>query len=110
MLDLGAQYCRAVPRCEVCPVAAHCKWNLEGGIDPAPRSAAVSRVQTAYVGSDRQLRGQVLAQLGSGARTRRQLSLVLDGVDESRRDHILAGLVADGMVQRRGRVVQLAGD
>ena len=110
MLDLGAQFCRAVPRCETCPVAGSCKWNLEGGPDPAPRSAAVSRAQTAYIGSDRQLRGQVLAQLGHGAVTKRQLFSVLDGIDASKCEDILGGLVSDGLVQLRGRTVQLAGD
>jgi A/G-specific adenine glycosylase len=110
MLDLGAQYCRAAPRCETCPVAGDCKWNLEGGADPAPRSAAVSRAQTPFVGSDRQLRGRLLTQLGQGACTKRQLFMSLDGVDESRRDDILGGLVSDGLVQLRGRVVQLVGD
>lgn len=110
MLDLGAQFCRSVPRCEVCPVAGTCTWNLEGGADPAPRSAAVSRAQAAYVGSDRQLRGQVLAQLGHGARSKRQLFSALDGIDPSRCDDILGGLVSDGLVQLRGRLVQLAGD
>jgi A/G-specific adenine glycosylase len=110
MLDLGAQFCRAVPRCEVCPVASTCKWNLEGGPDPAPRSAAVSKAQSAYIGSDRQLRGRVLAQLSHGARTKQQLFSALDGIEVSRRDNILDGLVSDGLVQRRGRVVQLAGD
>ena len=110
MLDLGAQFCRAVPRCDVCPVASNCKWNLEGGADPAPRSAAVSRAQTPFVGSDRQLRGQVLAQLGHGPRTKRQLFSSLDDVDVSRRENILGGLASDGLVQLRGQVVQLAGD
>jgi A/G-specific adenine glycosylase len=110
MLDLGAQFCRAAPRCDICPVAGNCKWNLVGGADPAPRSAAVSRAQTPYVGSDRQLRGQVIAQLGNGARTKRQLFSALDGIDASRCDDILGGLVSDGLVQLRGRVVQLAGD
>jgi A/G-specific adenine glycosylase len=110
MLDLGAQFCRAVPRCEQCPVASACKWKREGGTDPAPRSAAVSRAQTAYVGSDRQLRGQMLTQLGHGARTKQQLFSALAGFDQSRYDDIVDGLVADGLVQRRGRIVQLAGD
>jgi A/G-specific adenine glycosylase len=110
MLDLGAQFCRAVPRCEECPVAGTCKWRREGGTDPALRSAAVSRAQTPYVGSDRQLRGQVLAQLGHGARTKRQLVSAMDGIDKSRCDDIVGGLVSDGLVQLRGGVVELAGD
>ena len=42
MLDLGAQFCRATPRCEECPVARHCALatRRRGG----PRTAQRSRV------------------------------------------------------------------
>jgi A/G-specific adenine glycosylase len=110
MLDLGAQFCKAVPRCESCPIAKACRWQLEGGIDPAPRSAAVSRPQSRFVGSDRQLRGRLLSQLRGGARSKRELFAPLAEFDDVRCEVILQGLVADGLVQRRGRVVQLVGD
>ena len=110
MLDLGAQYCRAVSRCASCPVARACRWNAEGGDDPAPRSAAVSRTQSPFVGSDRQLRGRVLSHLRGGGLAKHALFARLEGADVMRCEEVLQGLVHDGLVQRRGRMVQLAGD
>jgi len=110
MLDLGARYCTAKPRCEVCPVRAHCKWQREGGPDPAPRSAGVSRPQSAFRGSDREVRGRVLAALRERPRSTQQLVADLEGVDANRSVALIADLVADGLVERRGRVVHLSGD
>ena len=56
-----------------CPVARVCTWHLEGGPDPAPRSAGVSRPQPTFQGSDRQARGRVLAALRERPRSMRQL-------------------------------------
>jgi A/G-specific adenine glycosylase len=110
MLDLGAQFCVSSPRCESCPVARQCRWNDEGGPDPAPRSAGVSRPQPKFAGSDRQARGRVLAALREGPRSTTQLMACLDGVDGERGASLIAGLVADGLVERRGRLVRLSGD
>ena len=110
MLDLGAQYCTSKPRCESCPVARVCKWNREGGPDPAPRSAGVSRPQPTFRGSDRQVRGRVLAELRESPRSTQHLLASLVGVDVDRGAALIAGLVADGLIEQRGRVVRLSGD
>jgi A/G-specific adenine glycosylase len=110
MLDLGAQYCTSTPRCDVCPVARVCRWNLDGGPDPAPRSAGVSRPQPTFAGSDRQARGRVLAALRERPRTTRHLLACMDDVDAIRGTALIAGLVADGLVERQGRLVRLSGD
>ena len=110
MLDLGAQFCRSAPRCAPCPVAKVCRWRREGGDDPAPRSAAVSRRQSPFEGSDRQIRGRVLAELLSGGRAGVGLRASLVDVERSRYESILEGLVADGLVERRGRRLYLTGD
>jgi A/G-specific adenine glycosylase len=110
MLDLGAQYCTSSPRCDVCPVAHVCKWHLEGGPDPAPRSAGVSRPQPIFEGSDRQARGRILAVLREGPRAMRQLLGAMGSVDPTRGVTLVDELVADGLVERRGRLVGLSGD
>jgi A/G-specific adenine glycosylase len=110
MLDLGAQYCTSSPRCDVCPVAHVCKWHLEGGPDPAPRSAGVSRPQPTFEGSDRQARGRILAVLREGPRAMRQLLGAMGSVDPTRGVTLVDELVADGLVERRGRLVGLSGD
>jgi A/G-specific adenine glycosylase len=109
MIDLGAKYCRKSPRCSECPVRGHCSWHLAGGDDPAPHSAGVSRPQPRFAGSDRQLRGLMLAELRRCSRTPSRLFASLNGTDESRLESILEGLVRDGLVQRRGRTIRLTG-
>jgi A/G-specific adenine glycosylase len=110
MLDLGAQFCTSSPRCETCPVARVCKWNLEGGPDPAPRSAGVSRPQPTFQGSNRQARGRVLAVLREGPRSMQELLSAVESVERSRGVTLVDALVADGLVERRGRLVSLRGD
>lgn len=109
MLDLGAQFCNATPRCHACPVARACKWKTEGGADPAPRSAGVSRPQTRFEGSQRQARGRVLDALRDRSRSVQELVTYLDG-DVARTTTLVAALVADGLVERHGRLVRLSGD
>jgi A/G-specific adenine glycosylase len=110
MLDLGATYCTSKPRCETCPVARACAWHREGGPDPAPRSAGVSRPQPTFRGSDRQARGRVLAALRERPRSSQHLLASIEGVDAVRGAQLIAGLVADGLIERCGRLVHLSGD
>ncbi len=98
MIDLGAQYCRAVPQCDTCPVATACRWRREGGPDPAPKSASVSRPQSSFAGSDRQLRGVVLRNLRTGPLGAEQLRAVAGQPDRERFERVLASLESDGLV------------
>ena len=107
MLDLGAQYCRATPRCADCPVKTHCKWQGRGGSDPARASAAVSRPPKPFVGSNREQRGRVLRLLGDGPRSKRQLVTHL-ALESDRADDVLASLVCDGLVTKSGRSYSLS--
>ncbi len=108
LLDLGAQYCTSTPRCAGCPLANACRWRREGGPDPAPRSAGVSRRQPPFEGSDRQVRGQVLAALRERELTPAKLARVGDGIEATRYATVLEGLVRDGLVERVGRSWRLA--
>jgi A/G-specific adenine glycosylase len=110
LLDLGAQYCKSSPDCELCPLAGQCRWHVEGGADPASKSAAVSRPQSRFAGSDRQLRGTVLKVLREGPKSKVALFALFDSTDPQRSETILEGLVRDGLVQRRGAVWRLVGD
>ncbi len=61
VMELGAVVCTArVPHCEVCPIAGECAWRAAGypAYDGARRA-----VQKKYEGSDRQVRGLILAAL-----------------------------------------------
>ncbi len=107
MLDLGAQFCRATPRCEECPLASSCAWRRDGGPDPAPMSAAVSRPQAPFAGSNRQLRGRVLRALHEGPRAKTRLVREL-GVEPARAEDVLNGLVRDGLVSKVARSYSLS--
>ncbi len=108
MLDLGAQFCTSSPQCANCPVAQVCRWRQEGGPDPAPTSAGVSRRQSTFEGSDRQLRGRVLAALRQRPHSLQQLMDTLDVAGE-RGASVIDGLVRDGLIERANDEVALAG-
>ncbi|HEY5265956.1 MAG TPA: A/G-specific adenine glycosylase [Acidimicrobiales bacterium] len=110
MLDLGAQFCRAKPRCEECPMAQHCAWRQCGGDDPAPLSAGVSRPQSRFDGSNRQLRGRVLNALRERPHSRRQLLASFDGVEPLRCNEVLTSLERDGLITRVAQLYSLAGN
>lgn len=109
MIDLGAQFCRSSPDCARCPMKKVCRWQLDGGPDPAPRSAGVSIPQTKFAGSDRQLRGRVLREVREGPLSRDRLRTALSDVEEARYTRVLDSLERDGLI-RRGRRIGLAGD
>jgi A/G-specific adenine glycosylase len=98
MMDLGATVCRPVPACAGCPVRDRCRWQLGGRPDPDPAvgSAAVSRRQAQYEGSDRQARGRILRRLASGPAP-------ADGFPPG----IVAGLLADRLIVRTGSELRL---
>ncbi|MDE3107836.1 MAG: A/G-specific adenine glycosylase [Acidobacteriota bacterium] len=104
MLDLGATFCRARPRCATCPLARVCAWRRAGGEDPAPFSAGVSRAQPRFVGSRRQLRGQVLAALREGPATEATLRVAVDEGLRPDLSSVLDDLARDGLARvARGR-------
>jgi len=95
VMELGALVCTAAsPRCLACPISDQCAWNTAGrpAYDGPPRRGQ------AWAGTDRQVRGRLMAVLreagGSVARSR------LDGVwsEAIQRDRALQGLLADGLV------------
>jgi A/G-specific adenine glycosylase len=98
VMELGALVCMARgPRCLECPIADLCRWYLAGRPDGGP----ARRPQT-YAGTDRQVRGRLLAVLRDASDTvdRAALDAVWD--DEVQRDRALAALLTDGLVQLAG--------
>lgn len=96
VMELGAIVCTArAPRCHECPLADTCRWRAEGY--PAyegPRAA----VQKKFEGSDRQVRGLILAELRASEIpvTAREIESIWP--DAAQRDRALSGLLADGLV------------
>ncbi len=95
VMELGQVVCTArAPRCDACPVADLCAWRAAGY--PAYEGPRAPR-QARFEGSDRQLRGRIMAELRAAdvPVTRAELAGVTD--DQQRIDRVIAGLVADGL-------------
>ena len=96
VMELGALVCTArAPRCELCPVAEACAWRAAG----RPADAVVRRRQT-WAGSDRQVRGLVMAALRAAESPVPVEHLAPTWPDAAQRERALAGLLADGLVER----------
>ena len=96
VMELGAVVCTArAPRCEVCPIAAQCAWRLAGY--PAYEGARRA-VQKKYEGSDRQVRGVILAALRARDDALPASSLPELWPDAAQRGRALDGLLTDGLV------------
>jgi A/G-specific adenine glycosylase len=108
MLDLGSQFCTSSPRCADCPLRRVCRWRIDGGDDPAPKSAGVSRPQGRFEGSDRQIRGRILALLRDRPHRTGSLASGLDDVALDRIERLTDGLIADGLVRRTETMLELA--
>jgi A/G-specific adenine glycosylase len=97
-MELGALVCTArSPHCADCPLFATCAWRLAG----RPDGRAARKPQT-YAGTDRQVRGKLLAVLrdAPGAVDKTALDVVWD--DGVQRERALVGLLADGLVEPVG--------
>ncbi|MBW3662596.1 MAG: A/G-specific adenine glycosylase [Actinobacteria bacterium] len=103
VLDLGATVCtKRAPRCDACPIAAHCAWRRgdRAGPDPAHGSAGTSGRQSRFDGSDRQGRGRLVDALRTGAVPLDATPSVAGWPDEPERTRqVVAGLVRDGLAE-----------
>jgi A/G-specific adenine glycosylase len=99
VMELGALVCTArSPRCDRCPIATACTWRTCG--QPAPGGPA--RRGQRYAGTDRQVRGRLLAVLRESDRPVPAEELVTVWDDGRQRDRALDSLVADGLVEPIG--------
>ncbi|MEP6697556.1 MAG: A/G-specific adenine glycosylase [Pseudonocardiales bacterium] len=95
LMELGALLCTArAPRCAACPVTAWCAWRQAGY--PVPTSPAP--VPQGYAGTDRQVRGLLLAVLRSTDGPVPAAALDVVWADAAQRTRALATLVSDGLV------------
>jgi A/G-specific adenine glycosylase len=95
LMELGALVCTSrSPRCDECPIAADCAWLARGR---PTLDVAVRRPQP-YAGTDRQVRGRLLAVLRDADGP--VPAAVLDAAWDQpvQRARALDGLVADGLV------------
>jgi A/G-specific adenine glycosylase len=95
-MELGALVCTSrAPHCHECPVASQCAWFAAGtpGLDAAPR-----RTQ-AWDGTDRQVRGKVMALLrAASAPVNVTGHAAVADIEPGQLDRCLASLCQDGLV------------
>ena len=97
VMELGALVCTArAPRCGQCPLAGRCAWVLAG----RPVHTGPARRAQAWAGTDRQVRGKLLAVLrdADGPVGAPDLAAAWT-TDPAQRERCLDGLVADGLVE-----------
>lgn len=95
-MELGALVCTAKNEtCHRCPISAQCAWNLAGKPD---HEGPARRAQT-YAGTDRQVRGKLLAVLREAHTPVPQSALDRVWHEPVQRARALDGLVADGLVE-----------
>jgi A/G-specific adenine glycosylase len=95
VMELGALVCTATaPRCDACPVSGRCAWLAAG----RPAYDGPARPVQRFAGTDRQVRGLLLAVVrdAHGAVGKAALDAVWD--DAVQRERALDSLVADGLL------------
>ncbi|MDQ6657853.1 MAG: A/G-specific adenine glycosylase [Actinomycetota bacterium] len=98
VMEFGALVCTAArPRCDDCPVVSACRWTAAGR--PA---STVQRRRQAWAGTDRQVRGRIMAAVrqATGAVDLVALSRVWPDTGQWRR--CLDSLLADGLLETAG--------
>lgn len=100
VMEFGALVCTARrPSCGTCPVRRSCAWTAAG----QPASPHTGRRQAEYVGSDRQVRGRILAVLRDSHGPVPGSAIEAAWLDADQRARALDGLVSDGLVVRLPR-------
>lgn len=95
-MELGALVCTARNEdCSQCPIASQCAWLLAG----KPAHQGPARRGQAYAGTDRQVRGRLLAVLRESVAPVPQAALDAVWDEPVQRARALDGLVADGLVE-----------
>jgi A/G-specific adenine glycosylase len=96
VMELGALVCTArSPGCDACPVRRHCAWRLAGR---PPYDGPPRRTQ-AWAGTDRQVRGLVLADLRAADGPLPAERPAGSWPDPAQRARAVSGLVHDGLVE-----------
>ncbi len=96
LMELGALVCTSrAPRCPHCPLLTRCAWLLAG----RPELDAPVRRPQPFAGTDRQVRGRLLAVLRERPSPVSATLLAQVWDDPVQRGRALDGLVADGLVE-----------
>jgi A/G-specific adenine glycosylase len=96
LMELGALVCTArAPACARCPLADRCAWFAAD----RPAYAGPPRRGQAWDGTDRQVRGRIMAALREATTTVPRSAFDVAAGDPAQVDRCLDSLVADGLVE-----------
>ncbi|PZE39835.1 A/G-specific adenine glycosylase [Curtobacterium sp. MCPF17_031] len=97
VMELGALVCVArSPACDACPIADRCAWRTAGYPEhDGPRAPKQSR----FAGSDRQVRGMIMAELRASDVPVSPAEITMVWPDADQRDRALASLLRDGLAE-----------
>lgn len=108
LMELGATVCTArAPQCATCPVAKWCEWRGEGYPDNRP---AKRPRQAQFEGSDRQMRGKIMAvlrQASAPVPVAEALAVGARSHDAMQSKRAYDSLVADGLIVEYAGYVRL---
>lgn len=97
IMELGAIVCTSKsPRCSECPIAHLCVWRANGY---PPYDGPIRATQATYEGSDRQVRGLILAMLRHSDTPVSANDIATVWPDDAQRARAMAGLISDGLVE-----------
>ncbi|GAB4075930.1 HhH-GPD family protein [Nostocoides australiense] len=95
-MELGALVCTArAPRCSDCPVAALCAWHQAGN----PAYDGPARGGQGYEGTDRQLRGRILALLRAADHPLEPALIEALDPDPERVRRLVGALAREGLLE-----------
>jgi A/G-specific adenine glycosylase len=101
VMELGALVCTArTARCGECPLHRQCAWRRAG----SPPDTGPARRAQPWAGTDRQVRGRIMAELRGQEKpvSRSALQVAIPDPslrDPGQRDRCLAGLIDDGLIE-----------
>lgn len=112
IMEVGARTCtKRAPGCGACCLLDICAWQGAGGArgidDPATTTAGVANRQSRFAGSDRQGRGRLVTALRRGPVAEADVAALVGWDDPERVARMVAGLVADHLVQRDDSLLRL---
>lgn len=102
LMELGALVCTAKsPQCGRCPLVRLCAWQRAGCPEPSPEEAAAAkrRVQK-FEGTDRQVRGLIMAVLRETDSPVPLEKIDLVWPDAAQRSRCLFSLIDDGLAEQ----------
>lgn len=104
LMELGALVCTArSPACGQCPVAGECAWLAVG----RPDNQSPASAQARFEGSDRQVRGLIMAVLRQAEGPVPQSAVDAVWADDDQRLRAQSSLEADGLIHVTARFVSL---